>query len=73
MQNGGHSMFTHKHQDQLGVRTFCGFNQILDTYNFKIDTQCNLFDSLVISVLKYASEIWWFHVAEDNEKVSTHP
>lgn len=37
--------------------------------NFNVETQLNVFDTYVKSVLSYGAEIWGFHKGQDVEKV----
>lgn len=69
LHKSGNMKYTQKRQSQQGEKALCGLKHILDKYNFRMDTQCNMFDSLVSPVLNYASEIWGFHLADDIEKV----
>ena len=43
-------------------------NSLKSVY-ISIEQQCMLFDSMVGSVLRYASEIWGFHRAHDIEVI----
>ena len=44
---------------------------IFNSYEFKTNEKCRLFDSLVSSVLNYASEVWGYNDGKDIEVIHT--
>ena len=56
-----------EHASKAMHRLFSVFNQ----YEFKENEKCKLFDTLVLSILSYSSEIWGYHEGKDIEAIHT--
>jgi hypothetical protein len=60
---------TEKRLSQQGARALSSLMNSLKSVYISTEQQCMLFDSMVGSVLSYASEIWGFHRVHDIEVI----
>lgn len=65
----GKFLQTEKRLSQQGARALSSLMNSLKSVYISTEQQCMLFDSMVGSVLSYASEIWGFHRAHDIEVI----
>ena len=65
----GKFLQTEKRLSQQGAHALSSLMNSLKSVYISTEQQCMLFDSMVGSVLSYASEIWGFHRAHDIEVI----
>jgi hypothetical protein len=65
----GKFLQTEKRLSQRGARALSSLMNSLKSVYISTEQQCMLFDSMVGSVLSYASEIWGFHRVHDIEVI----
>ena len=65
----GKFLQTQKRISQQGSRALASLFHILQTVYLNAELQWQLFDSMIASILNYASEIWGFHRANDIELI----
>lgn len=69
LHKSGSCKYAQIKQAKQGGRALGGLMQILNTYDFTINTQLNMFDTLVTPVLTYGAEVWGFQKGEVVERV----
>jgi hypothetical protein len=67
--HNGKFLQTEKRLSQQEARALSSLMNSLKSVYISTEQQCMLFDSMVGSVLSYASEIWGFHRAHDIEVI----
>uniref|UniRef100_K1QT84 Reverse transcriptase zinc-binding domain-containing protein n=1 Tax=Magallana gigas TaxID=29159 RepID=K1QT84_MAGGI len=65
----GKFLSTQKHCAAQGNKAMFSISSKMKDLNFNVETQLNVFDTYVKSVLSYGAEIWGFHKGQDVEKV----
>ena len=65
----GKFLKTQKHVSEQGRKAYFALLSTVKKYCFNIETNCEIFDTYVHSILSYASEVWGFHKGQSIEKV----
>ena len=58
-----------KSTSRTGNKSIISLNNLFDKIDLPILERIKLFDSMILPILNYASEIWGFHPAPDIERV----
>jgi hypothetical protein len=69
IQDNGKFLQTQKRLAEQGGRALASLLNTMKSAYIVPEQQCDMFDSLVSSILNYASEVWGFHHASEIELV----
>ena len=72
MSSNGNFHQTQKSLSEQSLKGLFPLNSVFDMISLDISDKVRLFDSMVLPILCYGSEVWGFHKAVDIERVHTN-
>jgi len=72
LTSNGNFHQTQKSLSEQSLKGLFSLNSVVDMISVDISDKVRLFDSMVLPILCYGSEVWGFHKAVDIERVHTN-